>query len=176
MRIGSTAEWTSRWRRKGWKFRLPRRVPPPTRPRRDRAPAAFARQPSRWLSTLPARPWFWLLAGASLAIGFVLLPYLRVRHWLGKRLPVQDEGALRILQRLEPRQRLRLTVSKRIMGPVTLGILRPEICLPQRGLEDLDATLLRAMLAHELAHLERRDPLGSRFRMPSVGCCGFNRC
>ena len=133
----------------------------PTTNRSQHIPAApiSTRRSAPWLSTFATRPWFWLLSGASLAIGFILMPYLRIRRWLGTRRPVQEANVLQVFERLQPRGRPRLTVSDRILGPVTLGILRPEVCLPRRALDDLDASLLRAMLAHELAHLERRDPL-----------------
>lgn len=50
---------------------------------------------------------------------------------------------------------LRLTASASISSPVAL---HGEICLPEVALVDLDAAQQRAMLAHELAHIERRDP------------------
>lgn len=50
---------------------------------------------------------------------------------------------------------LRLTASSSISSPVAL---RGEICLPEVALVDLDPAQQRAMLAHELAHIERRDP------------------
>ncbi|MCA9685323.1 MAG: Uma2 family endonuclease, partial [Myxococcales bacterium] len=41
-------------------------------------------------------------------------------------------------------------------SPVALG--RSEICLPQRAVDVLSPAQIQAILAHELAHLERRDP------------------
>lgn len=49
-----------------------------------------------------------------------------------------------------------LSASRRINGPVTLP--GAEICLPERALETLDDDRLRAMLAHEMGHVLRRDP------------------
>ena len=37
--------------------------------------------------------------------------------------------------------------------------MRGEICLPQQALTQLDAEQQAALLAHELAHVARRDPL-----------------
>lgn len=54
-------------------------------------------------------------------------------------------------------RRVRLTTTSTVTSPVAL--VGNEICIPQRALEDLDSRALRALLAHELAHLERRDPL-----------------
>jgi hypothetical protein len=44
-----------------------------------------------------------------------------------------------------------------IATPIAFGWIRPEICLPARACELEDASL-RAMLAHEIAHLRRGDP------------------
>jgi Zn-dependent protease with chaperone function len=52
----------------------------------------------------------------------------------------------------------RLSRCPGLGSPVAFGWVLPEICLPARACE-LDDDELRAMLAHELAHLKRRDPL-----------------
>ena len=39
-----------------------------------------------------------------------------------------------------------------------MGWWRPEICLPERALSELDRDELESVLAHELAHVLRRDP------------------
>jgi HEAT repeat protein len=49
-----------------------------------------------------------------------------------------------------------LTASHAISSPVALG--GSEICLPLAALEGLEPAQRRAMLAHELAHIVRRDP------------------
>lgn len=53
-------------------------------------------------------------------------------------------------------RRVRLTASNAISSPVALG--NGEICLPAAALGELEPAQQRAMLAHELAHLVRRDP------------------
>ena len=50
-----------------------------------------------------------------------------------------------------------LTSASTISSPVALGL--NEICVPDAALTDLDAEQQRGLLAHELAHLARRDPL-----------------
>ncbi len=52
---------------------------------------------------------------------------------------------------------VRLSVSDACPTPLLLGT--SEICLPPRFLTDLDEGQQRAALAHELAHVRRRDPL-----------------
>jgi beta-lactamase regulating signal transducer with metallopeptidase domain len=53
---------------------------------------------------------------------------------------------------------VRLSCSSRVPVPVALGVLRPEICVPPRALASLSDEQQEGMLAHELAHLARRDP------------------
>ena len=53
----------------------------------------------------------------------------------------------------------RLTVSPSLAAPASFMLPRPEICVPERVLTELDPAARQAILAHELAHLVRRDPL-----------------
>ncbi|HLE84879.1 MAG TPA: M56 family metallopeptidase, partial [Thermoanaerobaculia bacterium] len=55
-------------------------------------------------------------------------------------------------------RRVRLTGSPALPVPVALGVGEREICLPRRALTELGERRQRGLLAHELAHLERRDP------------------
>ena len=51
------------------------------------------------------------------------------------------------------------------------GLLRPRICITDAALDELDADQLRAVLAHELGHARRRDPL--RVAVADVVAGGF---
>ncbi len=55
------------------------------------------------------------------------------------------------------RRRVQLTMARTISSPVALGL--SEICVPELALSELGAEQQRSMLAHELAHLARRDSL-----------------
>src|SRR5216117_4017608 len=55
------------------------------------------------------------------------------------------------------RRRVHLTMARTISSPVALGL--SEICVPELALSDLGSEQQRSMLAHELAHLARRDSL-----------------
>jgi beta-lactamase regulating signal transducer with metallopeptidase domain len=55
--------------------------------------------------------------------------------------------------------RAELRVSARPVGPICFGILRPRVLIPAGILTTGDGPAFRAVLAHELAHLGRRDPL-----------------
>ncbi|MDJ0520537.1 MAG: M56 family metallopeptidase [Planctomycetota bacterium] len=86
-----------------------------------------------------------------------------LRRRLASRVPVQG-AALRdalnaLLARSRFRRRVRLTESADLGSPVAFGVLRPEIVVPTRAVGELSAGQLEAMLAHELAHHVRRDPL-----------------
>ncbi len=107
----------------------------------------------------------WIAPAIALALVLAgLLPRIRLRLWLGKRVPIEAGRLYDDLARLRRaagvRRRIRLTASSRIASPIAFGILHPEICMPVRALDPaLDPDLARAMLAHELAHLARLDPL-----------------
>jgi HEAT repeat protein/beta-lactamase regulating signal transducer with metallopeptidase domain len=80
---------------------------------------------------------------------------------IGDRRAVQDGRVLDALGDLSRDAGLRsvprLTSTVRISSPIALGIR--EICVPETALTDLDLEQQRSMLAHELAHLARRDPI-----------------
>jgi beta-lactamase regulating signal transducer with metallopeptidase domain len=56
-------------------------------------------------------------------------------------------------------QQVAVRVSERVGGPICFGILRPRILLPATLVARADEMTLRWVLAHELNHLSRRDPL-----------------
>jgi beta-lactamase regulating signal transducer with metallopeptidase domain len=55
------------------------------------------------------------------------------------------------------RRPIRLTTSSELAGPVAMGAA--EICIPERALTALSPAQQRAVLAHELGHLVRQDPI-----------------
>lgn len=52
----------------------------------------------------------------------------------------------------------RLLTSDRLRVPVSCGVWRPAVVLPAQFVSPADAPRLRWVFAHELTHLERRDP------------------
>jgi len=133
--------------------------------------------PSRPLSPSPANPdsprpqgvfgpsWplyttFLWLAGAALGLGQLLAQSLRLRRLLRGRHPIADGALLAMVAAHAPANRgrrpIRLSVSDSCTVP--LALLGGEIVLPPRFVESLGAEEQRAGLAHELAHLLRRDP------------------
>ena len=154
-------------------------TPPLTPPRRERGtspdPALAAPSPGAWpwaASGQPraasGRPW----AAAALAVYAAgtasMLLRLVLGLWGSRRLA---RGARPIDG--PPRRRLgalavRISESDRVAVPVTVGLFRPTVVLPP-GWERWPGATLRAVLAHERAHVARRDPL-------VAGLASLNRC
>jgi beta-lactamase regulating signal transducer with metallopeptidase domain len=107
------------------------------------------------------------LAGALLLSTSWLLGHVRLRRRLRPRPRVIESPMVSLLNELRERaglrQRVRLTCSSRLPVPVALGVRRPEICVPPRALAALAPEQQEGMLAHELAHLVRRDPFWLAF-------------
>jgi hypothetical protein len=61
-----------------------------------------------------------------------------------------------LLARSAVRRRIQLSCSGGIASPVALA--GDEVCLPRRALMELEPSEQDSMLAHEIAHLVRRDP------------------
>ena len=106
----------------------------------------------------------WALVGLGLALTYAARRLILVGR-IGDRHPVLDGRLIAELDRLTRdarlRRRPRLTCTTRISSPIALGVA--EICLPESALEELDLEQQRGMLAHELAHLARRDPIWLAF-------------
>jgi TonB family protein len=56
-------------------------------------------------------------------------------------------------------RRVRLLASTLVPVPITVGIFRPTIILPERLLQDIDEEVLTTAIGHELVHVSRRDYL-----------------
>src|SRR5688500_7960201 len=110
------------------------------------------------MSTLVFIAWSAL---AALAVAGLARAHLRLARRLGRREPVIDAPIVAILDALrlqaEVPRPVRLTQSAGLGSPIALG--RAEICVPRALLSELDPAQLRSVLAHELAHLTRHDPL-----------------
>jgi HEAT repeat protein len=95
-----------------------------------------------------------------LLCGLYLVQRRRAMRRIGPRRQVSDATLLDMLDSLRRagnvRRVIRLTAASGLASPVALG--RDEIALPEAALTDLEPEQQRSMLAHELAHLERRDP------------------
>ena len=99
---------------------------------------------------------------SAFAIVRLLLSQRRLSKLLLNRREIKDGPLYKQLRELcskaDYSKPVRLSVSSKISIPLAVGILSPEICLPERALTGLSCAEQRSMLAHELAHLMRRDP------------------
>jgi HEAT repeat protein/beta-lactamase regulating signal transducer with metallopeptidase domain len=101
----------------------------------------------------------WGAVAAFLAIQFLAAQFLLVVR-VGRRALVRDEQMLEVLDVLREeagiKRHIRLTRAEGLPSPVALGM--SEICIPDAALTELDREQQESMLAHELAHLARKDP------------------
>ena len=143
-------------------------------PRVDATPTAVqAATPAPWNTGWlrakgllePALPWIslaWLL-------GVALLSAVHVGGlWRLRQLRTQGAEPLsgpslttarRLLRRLQVRREVRFLTSTLAQVPMVVGSLRPALLVPVAALHGLPPAQLEAILAHELAHIRRRDAL-----------------
>ncbi len=115
-----------------------------------------------WLLTLV--PWVLtvLVIGAVMGLLSVIAALVALRRQLRGRRPLV-EGALPQLlealrQRADVRRSVPLTVAPSVCMPMAVGVVRPEIVVPPQATVELSVVHQKSLLAHELAHVLRRDP------------------
>jgi HEAT repeat protein/beta-lactamase regulating signal transducer with metallopeptidase domain len=122
--------------------------------------AAEPSRPAISLSRTSAAVLGWAFVALILGFSYVARRLILVGR-LGDRHAVPEGPLLQMLRELALdaglRRTPRLTCTSRISSPIALGV--SEICVPETALTDLDVEQQRSLLAHELAHLARRDPL-----------------
>lgn len=125
-------------------------------------PAALAPTPAQRVEPyLPLVVGAWLLGLVVLSgrLAGGLLHASRLRR-TGRALGSEWQQRLAALAaRAGLRRPVALLESARVAGPLVLGHLRPAILLPLGAVAGLPPSLLEALLAHELAHVLRRDYL-----------------
>ncbi|MDJ0976318.1 MAG: M56 family metallopeptidase, partial [Planctomycetota bacterium] len=145
----------------------------PTEPRADTPAPIVSSAPitTTTVATAPSSeglpPATWLFMGWALAASAFVLRGLGSSLWIRRRLarrrPLAEPVLHATLGRLATRAGLRrappLTVSEHLTSPIAWGVWKPEICVPRRALDALAPAQQEAMLAHELAHVVRRDAL-----------------
>jgi len=104
----------------------------------------------------------WVLGGLA-GLALFLFAWRRITDRLAGRHTVRSGPARDCLERLAARAGLRrvprLSISSQLKSPATVGVFLPQICVPARALSDLAPAQQEALIAHELAHILRRDPL-----------------
>ncbi len=108
--------------------------------------------------------WAWMLGFAFLLVRF-LVGCLRLRRMLRESKPLPQGEAWAALTALRAeaglRRELPLRVSAAVGAPVLAGLFRPVILVPSEWTASLSPEEVRALLAHEVAHVKRRDLLAN---------------
>ena len=131
-----------------------------------RASGSVARRgvgtPPSWFAQIPrsvSAHWVWwtgllLAAGATTRLAWIAVGLLQLRRLRRAGQPAAPGGGLELAALIETGAELRY-VS--VLGqPVTFGLLRPVVLLPG-SLAAMTPAVQRAVLAHELWHVRRRD-------------------
>lgn len=136
-----------------------------TRPIAAANPLALAPLPRFSGESASGLPWPRMLFGAALlastlALAWLILSVIRLRRRLADRSDVVVDPALEqfltLCRDAQIDRKIRLTHTTELGSPIALG--RSEVVIPSRAVDELSAAALRSVFAHELAHLERRDP------------------
>ena len=129
------------------------------------SPTTYQTSRSPWSVTTPSWASGVLLLltclGGTLSIGRGLRSWVGIRRCLGERRALTDgplyEDLKALCARVGHLGGVRLTDSPEAPAPLALGLR--EICVPAAALGRLTPEERHAALAHELAHLIRRDPI-----------------
>lgn len=103
----------------------------------------------------------WILAAAGSMV-WLLVSWRRVQKLLRSGWPVSDAELPQIHElqtRLIPGRKVQVRLTRALTGPATAGWMQPVILLPESTVQNLTVDQMRCVLAHELAHIQRRDYL-----------------
>ena len=112
------------------------------------------------------------LAGMAAVLGYWWLRWRRVSAMIRRSRPLLQGREAELLRKLERagavsgvRRPMRLLLSQESMEPGICGILRPVLIWPDGFSEHLTDAQMRAILVHELGHVQRRDNLVASLHM-----------
>ncbi len=111
-------------------------------------------------SSAPLAPnWIFIAVLTMWACGFAAIALMRFRGWLRIRAAVLNSSPIDIGASVKVRS------SVTLLEPGIFGFFRPILLLPEGILQNLTAPQLQTVLAHELAHIRRRDNLTAALHM-----------
>ena len=126
------------------------------------APTGLQRALDYFDQNLPIVVLAWLLGLLAMTLRLLggLAYVQRLRHYRVRPLGAEWQARLRALsERAGVRRSVALLESARVRVPLVVGHLRPVILLPLGTVTGLSQSYMEAILAHELAHVVRRDYL-----------------
>lgn len=109
-------------------------------------------------------------ASLLLALGIAALTFRALveairLHRLGGRQPLRSGPLVDTVDAMRRdaglRRRVHVETTEQGLSPYATGVLRPRIVVPHRAFAELCDDAQRAMIAHELGHIARLDPLWS---------------
>src|SRR6185312_11232636 len=106
-----------------------------------------------------ATNWLFLALIAAWSCGFFAIGVMRFRAWRHIRTALRSSTPIDIPAAVEVRS------APGLLEPGVVGIFRPTLLLPEGILESLTPPQLETVLAHELAHIRRRDNLTAALHM-----------
>ena len=103
--------------------------------------------------------------GCLLLVARLVVGHMRARRLIEEGRAVTDREVLDTLSELRAeagvRRKVGLRVSASVGAPVLYGVRRPIILLPEEWVEGFGSEGVRALLAHEVAHVKRGDCLAN---------------
>lgn len=128
--------------------------------------------PSASPSAASVFPAVWLCGMLLCTLKF-LFREIRARNALRHAQPVDSPMAHMLLTQSGIRRRVRIRTHKNVRSPLTYGVLRPVIVLPEAEMADAS---LRFALLHELCHIRRCDCLWKHLAALAACIHWFNPC
>jgi bla regulator protein BlaR1 len=129
--------------------------------------AARHEDPPVWTVVIGGLVAIWL-AGCATLLAIWAVRWRRIARAVCEASPITDGPVLESLRRLEQRtvsRRIGLVSSSASIEPGVFGIVRPVLLWPRSISERLSNAQVDAILAHELAHVRRRDNLSAAVHM-----------
>jgi len=108
-------------------------------------------------AAIPLLPCLWA-AGVLITAAFFLVSYIKCRAGFRFALPFEGETGRQFLQQHFSLRKISIKVSNTVRSPLTFGLLRPVILLPEEA-ENYTETELLFVLEHEYRHIRRLDGL-----------------
>lgn len=128
--------------------------------------------PSASPSAASVFPAVWLCGMLLCTLRF-LFREIHARNALRHAQPVDSPMAHMLLTQSGIRRRVRIRTHKNVRSPLTYGVLRPVIVLPEAEMADAS---LRFALLHELCHIKRCDCLWKHLAALTACVHWFNPC